>query len=155
VSIAKMVFMFCGQGSHHLQMGRELFDKNERFRQSMLELDALAQVLGGEPVIEALYDAAEAKPFDRTLLTHPAIFMVEYSLAQCLIGAGVVPDMALGASLGSLAAAVIGGFMDVERAMAAVMHQALTFEACCERGGMIAILAEPSLFEERFLSERS
>jgi acyl transferase domain-containing protein len=155
VSIVKTVFMFSGQGSHYLQMGRELFEKNDIFRSSMLRLDALAQMLGGQPVIEAIYSGTKADLFDRTLLTHPAIFMVEYSLAQCLISAGVMPDMTLGASLGSFAAATVGGFMDVEDAMAAVMHQAVTFEACCARGGMIAILADPALFSEQFLSAQS
>jgi acyl transferase domain-containing protein len=155
VSIVKTVLMFSGQGSQHLQMGRELFDKNAIFRQSMLRLDALAQMLGGQPVIEAIYSGSKADLFDRTLLTHPAIFMVEYSLAQCLISAGVTPDMTLGASLGSFAAATVAGFMDVADAMAAVMHQAVTFEAYCARGGMIAILADPALFSERFLSAHS
>jgi acyl transferase domain-containing protein len=155
VSIVKTIFMFSGQGSHYLQMGRELFENNAVFRNSMLRLDALAQMLGGDPVIEAVYSGAKEDLFDRTLLTHPAIFMVEYSLAQCLLNAGVVPDMTLGASLGSFAAAAVGGFMDVEDAMAAVMHQAVTFESCCARGGMIAILADPALFSERFLSAQS
>jgi bacillaene synthase trans-acting acyltransferase len=155
VSIAKTVFMFSGQGSQHLQMGRDLFEKNTVFRSSMLRLDAHAQMLGGEPVIDAIYSASKTDPFDRTLVTHPAIFMVEYSLAQCLIDAGVTPDMTLGASLGSFAAATVAGLISVEDAMAAVMHQAITFEDCCAPGGMIAILADPALFSERFLSANS
>jgi acyl transferase domain-containing protein len=155
VSSVKTVFMFSGQGSHHLGMARELFETNDLFRGSMLRLDALAQMLGGEPVIEALYCGSNTDLFDRTLLTHPAIFMVEYSLAQCLIGVGVEPDMTLGASLGSFAAATVAGCLDVEDAMRAVMHQAFTFEARCVRGGMIAILADPALYSERFLSANS
>jgi bacillaene synthase trans-acting acyltransferase len=154
VSSIKTIFMFSGQGSQHWGMGRELFETNDVFRESMLRLDALAQMLGGEPVIEVLYSGSNTDRFDRMLLTHPAIFMVEYSLAQCLISAGVEPNMTLGASLGSFAAATLGGYIDVEDAMRAVMQQAFTFEACCARGGMIAILADSSLFAEQFLSER-
>jgi bacillaene synthase trans-acting acyltransferase len=155
VSSVKTVFMFSGQGSQYLHMGRELFEQNDVFRQWMLRLDAHAQMLGGQPVIEALYSGSSTDFFDQTLRTHPAIFMVEYSLAQCLITAGIQPDLTLGASLGSFAAATVAGFLAVEDAMRAVMQQAFTFEVRCARGGMIAILADPALFSERFLSANS
>lgn len=103
------------------------------------------------------YSDAHGKgdPFDRTLLTHPAIVMVEYSLAQSLIHAGVWPDMVLGVSLGSFAAAAVADFIDVEGALIAVMRQAMALEECCEPGVMIAVLADPALFAEDFLSGRS
>lgn len=151
----KTVFMFSGQGSHYHQMGRELFEKEAVFRECMLRLNLLAQQLTGESVVDAIYSGSKEDVFDRTLLTHPAIFMVEYSLAQCLIRRGLQPDMTLGSSLGSFAAATIGDFIAVENAMAAVVQQAAAFEACCEQGGMIAALANPQLFEESFLNERS
>lgn len=151
----KTVFLFAGQGSQHFQMARELFDHDEDFRRSMLELDALARQAAGSSVIEAIYAGNRGDPFDRTLQTHPAIFMVEYSLARCLMKAGVMPDLTLGASLGTFAAATVAGFLDVEHAMAAVMHQAVTFESTCPPGGMIAILTDPALFAAGFLSERS
>jgi acyl transferase domain-containing protein len=63
--------------------------------------------------------------------------------------------MTLGSSLGTFAAATVGGYLGVEDAMAAVLEQAMAFEASCERGSMIAILADPSLYDESFLNERS
>lgn len=155
MSSLKTVFMFSGQGSHYFQMGRQLFDVDETFRQWMMQLDGVAQDLCGRSVIDAIYSAGKAEVFDRTLLTHPAIFMVEYALAQCLIRRGLTPDMTLGASLGSFAAAAIAGHVTVEDAMAAVILQAKAFEGSCDRGGMVAVLADPTLFAEGFLSERS
>jgi bacillaene synthase trans-acting acyltransferase len=150
------VFMFSGQGSQYVQMGKDLFEHNEVFRQSMLDLDGVACRLSGTSVLAVLYCAgSRAQAFDRTLLTHPAIFMVEYSVAQCLMRAGIVPDMTLGVSLGSFAAATVAGFMDVEDAMAAVMKQAIALETCCEPGGMLAVLAPPALFAEEFVSGHS
>ena len=151
----KTVFMFSGQGSHYHQMGRELFETNTVFRESMSRLDGLARSLLRESVIEAIYSGRKDAVFDRTRLTHPAIFMVEYALAQCLIRGGLAPDLTLGASLGSFAAAAIAGFVDEEEALTAIIKQAAAFEACCERGSMIAVLGDPRLFEEPFMRDRA
>jgi bacillaene synthase trans-acting acyltransferase len=155
--VLESVFMFSGQGSQYFQMGRELFDKNETFHDWMLRLDGIVCELSGNSVIDALYSPAHGKGdvFDQILLTHPAIFMVEYSLAQTLMQAGVWPDMVLAVSLGSFAAAAVAGFIAVEDALTAVMRQAIAFEEWCQPGGMIAILADPALFAEDFLGSRS
>ena len=146
--------MFSGQGSQYFHMGRELFERNSTFHEWMLRLDDIVQRSSGRPVTEALYCSAHNKHdvFDRTLLTHPAIFMVEYSLAQTLIEAGVWPDIVLGVSLGTFAAAAVAGFIGVEDALTAVLQQATALEEWCEPGGMTAILAAPALFTEDFLS---
>lgn len=151
----KTVFMFSGQGSHFFQMGRELFERNDVFRQWMTRLNQLALRLSGEDVLGAIYSRDRAEIFNRTLHTHPAIFIVEYSLAQCLLKAGIVPDVTLGASLGSFAASAIGGFTSAEDALVAVIRQAEALEGACEAGGMIAVLAEPGLYTQDFLRERS
>ncbi|MEO7324493.1 MAG: acyltransferase domain-containing protein [Dokdonella sp.] len=151
----KTVFLFSGQGSHHFQMGRALFDHNALFRTEMTCLDAIVRELAGRSVIEVLYADAnqQSAAFDALELTHPAIFMVEYALAQTLIAAGIKPDLCLGASLGSFAAATMAGFIDAEQALAAVIQQAAALEACCEPGTLIAVLADTAVFERERLSE--
>jgi len=157
MQISETVFMFSGQGSQYFQMGKELFEKNTTFRNWMLRLEDIARGGIGRSVVETLYSGELGKgdSFDQTVLTHPAIFMVEYSLAQTLIQAGLWPDMVLGVSLGSFAAATVAGCIDVEDALNAVVRQALALEECCERGGMTAVLADPALFDEDFLGSRS
>lgn len=157
VPTSETIFMFSGQGSQYFQMGRELFNDNDTFRNWMVRLDDIARHSSGRSVIKTLYSDVHGRgdSFDRTLLTHPAIFMVEYSLAQTLIQGGICPDMVLGASLGSFTAATVAGFIDLEDALTAVMRQASALEECCEPGGMTAVLADPALFAEDFLSGRS
>jgi bacillaene synthase trans-acting acyltransferase len=151
------VFLFSGQGSQYFHMGRALYDGHAPFREWMARLDEIARRSSGRSVIETLYSDAHRKGdrFDRTLLTHPAIFMIEYSLAQSLMHAGVRPDMVLGVSLGSFAAAAVAGFIEIEDALTAVIRQAVALEECGESGGMTAVLADPALFAEEFLTSRS
>ncbi|HEX8617962.1 MAG TPA: acyltransferase domain-containing protein [Thermoanaerobaculia bacterium] len=157
MSRAETVFMFSGQGSQYYQMGRDLFEHDATFRRTMLRLDDLVRQIAGRSVVEQLYSEQNRKSdsFDRTLLTHPAIFMVEYSLAQTLITSGIVPDAVMGVSLGSFAAATVAGFMSVDDALTAVVRQAIAFEESCVPGGMMAVLAEPALYGEEFLRRDS
>lgn len=153
--MGKTVFLFSGQGSQHFQMARALWQHEPRFRAELLRLDAMVRDLAGTSVVAALYDDAndKASAFDALELTHPAIFMVEYALAQTLIDAGIQPDLCLGASLGSFAAAAVAGCIEVEHALGAVIQQAAALEACCEAGGMLAVLADTETFAQQGLHE--
>ena len=149
------VFMFSGQGSQYFQMGRELHLENATFRRWMARLDEIARPLVGESIVSAIYAENRGKGdrFDRTLLTHPAIFMVEYALAQTLIEAGVTPDVVLGVSLGSFVAASLAESLTVDDALAAVIAQAKILEERCERGGMLAVLHDPKLYDDDVLRQ--
>lgn len=153
----KVVFMFPGPGAQYFQMGRALYQGNDTFHGWMLRLDAMvAQYMHGS-VLDELYsdEHASGETFDRTRLTHPAIFMIEYALALTLGEAGLAPDITMGVSIGSAAAAAASGYLDPEEAVCIVVRQAESIERNCEPGGMLAVLKEPELFKEKFLSERS
>ena len=151
------VFMFSGQGSQYFQMGRQLFEQNKIFRRWMLDLDEIARALTGCSVVAAIYasERSRGEVADEIAVTHPAIFMVQYAVAQSLIERGVYPDLVLGASLGSFAAASVAGLLSQSQALEAVIEQARAFKEKCEAGGMIAILASASLYQEAFLKDRS
>ncbi len=142
----RTVFAFSGQGSQYFQMGRALYERNASFKRSMDRLDAVAADLGGSSIVRTLYgDRKKSDSFDELSLSHPAIFMVEMSLAQALIDVGIVPDITLGSSLGSLAAAAISGCIRPEDGVSLAISQAAAIQSHCAPGGMIAILADPAL----------
>lgn len=153
----KIVFMFSGQGSHCYQMGRALYDGVPRFRERMDYMDATVRALTGSSVLAALYDEGRKRDdlFDRILLTHPAIFMVECALAKTLIASGLRPDMVCGASLGTFAAAVVAGGVRLEDALTVVIRQARLLEEYCEQGAMYAVLGEPTLYQSSGLARWS
>jgi trans-AT polyketide synthase, acyltransferase and oxidoreductase domains len=144
------VFMFSGQGSQYQNMGRELFEQDRRFRASIESLNQAIRSITGNSVLERLYpsDGPTADPFDDTIITQPAIYMLEVSLARLLIDEGVRPDYVLGYSLGELAAAAISGMITVEDGIDFVTQQARIFDSRCQQGGMIAVLASPHLYDD-------
>lgn len=147
--------MFSGQGSQYFQMGRALFDHNQIFSTWMRRMDVIAQDLCGRSIVDTLYNGQRKKTdaFDSLLLTHPAIFMVEYALARTLIENGITPDMTLGASMGTFAACVVAGGFSVEEGLCAVIRQAITIERSCAPGAMLAVLADPEIYERSDLSD--
>ena len=151
------VLMFSGQGSQYFQMGKQLFEEDKTFRRWMLDLDDIARAITGCSVVAAIYasERSRGEVFDEIALTHPAIFMVQYAVAQSLAERGVYPDLVVGASLGSFAAASVAGLLKPTQALEAVIEQASAFNEQCEAGGMIAILASPKLYEEPFLKSKS
>ncbi len=152
-----VVFMFSGQGSQYYQMGKDLFDQNPVFRKWMLRLDEKVYSLIGESVLAQLYDDTKRRDdiFDRTLYTHPAIFMVEYALAQALMESGIKPDYCLGSSLGEFVAAAVAGIMPVEELLQLVVEQATLYETYCQKGSMLAILHNPDLYDQEPLLHRN
>ena len=150
--------MFSGQGSQYYHMGKVLFQKEPRFRDWLHRLDAVVEKIAGVSVLEQLYNRNNriSDIFDRTQLTHPAIFMVEFALARVLIEKGIQPGAVLGSSLGEFAAAAVSGVMDPEELLALAVKQAESLETCCQRGGMLTILHDPALYHTNpLLSENS
>lgn len=145
-----VVFMFSGQGSQYYQMGREFYLTNPTFRRSMLEADEIFRMITGESVVKQMYDDRRQKSeeFDRLLYTHPAIFMVEYSLSQVLLERGISPNYVLGASLGEYTAGALAGVLDREELIRCLVRQAQILEAYCQKGGMLAVLENQRLYEE-------
>lgn len=145
-----LVFMFSGQGSQYYQMARNLFETQPGFAHQLRMLDALAVRLLHRSVLEIVYDdrRSMSDAFGGTVFTHPAIFMVQYALAATLRERGIIPDYLLGASLGSLVAAAVGGCFDIESGLELVIRQAQILETHCRSGGMLAVLADPQLYHQ-------
>lgn len=153
----RTVFIFSGQGSQYFQMGRGLYEQNRTFKSWMDRMDMQVRDTLGASIVQALYgERGKGYPFDDIRLTHPAIFMVEYALAQTVIENGVEPNYTLGASLGTLAALTVSGCISVEDSLSFVARQALVIHECCPRGGMFVVFAAPEIFENsQFLQARS
>ncbi|WP_437308122.1 SDR family NAD(P)-dependent oxidoreductase [Sorangium sp. So ce388] len=143
-------FVFSGQGSQYEGMARELYEREAVFR---AHVDHAADILmrrhRGFDLVGALYPhprARSAEPkrtLDRTELTQPALFVLEYALARTLMDWGIHPQVMIGYSIGEYVAACLAGVFTLEDALQIVV----------ERGRLVGELPEGSMLAIR-LSER-
>ncbi|TVX92162.1 ACP S-malonyltransferase [Paenibacillus agilis] len=148
-----IVFMYAGQGSQYFGMGQALFEQEPVFREWMLRLDQVATTMIGESVLDKLYNANQKQsvPFDRTLFSHPAIYMIEISMTQLMLSYGIYPDYVLGESMGEFAAATAAGMIRWQDGLEMVVTQAKTLDTYCAAGGMLAILDHISIYADSSL----
>ena len=138
-----VIFMFPGQGSQYVDMGRGLYESEPVFR---AHLDRCADILA--PLIDqdlrralfpdgADHEQAEAA-LRQTRLTQPALFAVEYSLAQLWMSWGVRPAAMIGHSIGEYVAACLAGVFSLEQALQIVSARARLMQQL-PGGSMLAV----------------
>ncbi|WP_344869533.1 type I polyketide synthase, partial [Amycolatopsis ultiminotia] len=132
----RTVFVFPGQGSQWVGMGRELAAASPVFAARLAECrDALAPYLD--------LDAALSGELVGADVVQPALWAVMVSLAEVWRAAGVEPDAVVGHSQGEIAAAVVAGILSLEDAAKVVALRSKALTALAGRGGMLSI-AEPA-----------
>jgi amino acid adenylation domain-containing protein len=116
-----VVFMFPGQGSQYVNMGRDLYRGESLFRREIDRCcDLLYPVLGYD-IKEVLYPASDSSvDCEATEVAQPLIFMLEYALGRLLMEWGVRPHAMIGHSIGEYTAACLAGVFNLEDALSMV-----------------------------------
>jgi trans-AT polyketide synthase/acyltransferase/oxidoreductase domain-containing protein len=142
--------MYSGQGSQHFAMGIELYEGEPVFRETFDEVSRYAQRWTGVSIAEVVYRHAGSRfdPFSETLLTHPALFAMQFAMDRLLRHRGFRPDFLLGYSLGEFVALTATGVLHWRDTIAALMHHAKSLDAIQTSGCMMAVLDSSALFRE-------
>jgi natural product biosynthesis luciferase-like monooxygenase protein len=137
-----VVFMFPGQGSQYVGMGRELYESEATFRAAVDDCAARLTPLLGLDLRAVLYPPAEqaeaAAQLAQTALTQPALFVVEYAMARLWMEWGVRPWAMVGHSIGEYVAACLAGVFTLDDALALVAARGRLMQSA-EPGAMTAV----------------
>ncbi|HUI92978.1 MAG TPA: ACP S-malonyltransferase [Chitinivibrionales bacterium] len=133
----RYTFLFPGQGSQKVGMGRTFFDSSEAARR---RFDECNQVLGHD-LVKVIFNGPEDL-LTQTQNTQPALFTVEAIICDTLKEKGIVPSLAAGHSLGEYGALYAAGVFSFRDGLAIVAKRGALMAAAGQKtpGAMAAIV---------------
>jgi len=145
----EVVFLFTGQGAQYPGMARELYATQPVFREHLDRCVALAAPLLKRSLLEVIAgDGDDAGLLDDTTYTQPALFAIEYALAQLWRSWGVQPAAVMGHSVGEYVAACLAGVFSLEDGLRLIVARARLMGELPRGGAMLAIYADEHLVSE-------
>ena len=141
----KLAFLFTGQSSQYVGMGKSLYEERAVCRALYDQADAVM----GRSVSALCFDGPREE-LDLTENTQPCILTTEYAAYAALAERGVQPDAMAGFSLGEYGALAAAGVLTFEEALGVIKVRAKAMQEAVPagRGAMVAVLGPAARAEE-------
>jgi acyl transferase domain-containing protein/NADPH:quinone reductase-like Zn-dependent oxidoreductase/acyl carrier protein len=135
----KIAFVFPGQGSQWVGMGRELLRSNSVFRCVLEELDVAIKTEAGWSVLQQLEDPGLDERLTRIDVIQPTLFAIEVALAELWRSWGLVPGAVVGHSMGEVAAACVAGILSYKDAVSVICRRSTLLMGVAGAGAMVVV----------------
>jgi amino acid adenylation domain-containing protein len=146
----ELAFLFPGQGSQYPQMGQGLYATEPAFREAVDACAGILRRLTGVDIRTYLYPEGSEEEAGRklmsTLVAQPAIFTIEYALAQLWLSWGLKPRTMIGHSIGEFVVACLAGVFSQEDALKIVAARGRLMQDL-PGGAMLAVRLTPDEIE--------
>lgn len=135
----RVAWLFAGQGSQWIGMGRQLFVGQPVFREAIERCDAIFRTWADWSIVDELNQQDDPALIDATDRVQPLVFALQVGLAELWKSWGMEPAAVIGHSLGEVAAAHVIGALSLDDAARIVFHRARLQHRLSGQGKMAAV----------------